>query len=90
MSGDKINWVCESEVAQSYLILYNPMDCSLPGSTIHGILQARTLEGVAISFSRRSSQPKDWTWVSSIVGRRFTIWATREVPGFNVLKYVYY
>ena len=41
----------ESEVAQSYLILHDPMDCSLPGSSIHGILQARVLEWVAIAFS---------------------------------------
>ena len=49
------------------------MDCSLSGSTIHGIFQARILEWVDISFSRRSSQPRDWTQVSRIVGRRFTI-----------------
>ena len=55
------------------------MDCSLSGSSIHGILQARVLEWVAISFSRGSSQPRDQTQVSRIVGRRFTIWATREV-----------
>ena len=54
------------------------MDCSLPGSPVHGIFQARILEWVAISFSRRSSWPRDWTWVSCIVGRHFTIWATRE------------
>ena len=54
------------------------MDCSLPGSSVHGIFQARILEWVAISFSRRSSRPRDWTRVSHIVGRRFTIWATRE------------
>ena len=66
----------ESEVAQSYLTLCDPMDCSLPGSTIHGIFQARILEWVAIPFSRRSSQPRDWTQVSHIVGRRFTLWAT--------------
>ena len=58
--------------------LCDPMDCSLPGSSIHGIFQARVLEWVAISFSRRSSQSKDWTQVSHIVGRRFTIRATRE------------
>ena len=57
----------------------NLMDCSLPGSTIHGIFQARILKWIAISVSRRSSQPSDWTWVSHIVGRRFTIWPTREV-----------
>ena len=59
--------------------LCDPMDCSLLGSSIHGIFQARILEWVAISFSRRSSQLRDWTQVSRIVGRCFTIWATREV-----------
>ena len=59
--------------------LCDPTDCSLPGSSIHGIFQARILEWVTISFSRRSSQPRDWTQVSHMVGRRFTIWATREV-----------
>ena len=54
------------------------MDCSLPDSSVCGIFQARVLEWVAISFSRRSSQPRDRTWVSRIAGRRFTIWATRE------------
>ena len=49
----------------------DPMGCSLPGSFIHGILQARVLEWVAISFSLGSSQPWDQTWVSHIVGRRF-------------------
>ena len=48
------------------------------GSFVHGILQARTLQWVAISFSRGSSQPRDWTWVLCITGRLFTIWATRE------------
>ena len=68
----------ESEVAQSCLTLCDPMDCGLPGSSIHGILQARVLEWVAISFSRRSSQPRDQTRVSRIAGRHFTIWATME------------
>ena len=54
------------------------MDYSLPGFSIYGILQARILECVAISFSRRSSQPRDRTCVSHIAGRVFTIWATRE------------
>ena len=47
-------------------------DCSPPCSSVHGILQARTLEWVAISFSRRSSLPRDQTWVSGIAGRFFT------------------
>ena len=74
-------WVSEwmNEVAQSCPTLHDPMDCSLPGFSIHGIFQARVLEWVAISFSRRSSQPRDWSWVSRIVGRHFTVWATREV-----------
>ena len=67
------------EVAQSCLTLWDPMDCSPPGSSVHGIFQARILEWVAISYSRRSSPPRDWTRVSRIVDRRFTIWATREV-----------
>ena len=51
----------------SYIQLFSdPMDCSLPGSSVHGISQARILEWVAISFSRGSSQPKDWTWISCI------------------------
>ena len=54
------------------------MDCSLPDSSVHGIFQARLLERIAISFSRESSWPRDWTRVSRIVGRRFTVWATRE------------
>ena len=54
------------------------MGCSLPGSSVHGIFQARVLERVAISFSRGSSQPRDRTWVSHIAGRPFTIWATRQ------------
>ena len=57
------------DVAQSCPTLCNPMDCSLLGSSIHGIFQARVLEWVAISFSRRSSWPRDRTRVSRIVGR---------------------
>ena len=65
----------ECEVTQSFLTLCDPMDCSPPGSSVHGILQARILEWVAISFSRGSSQPRDRTWVSCIAGRRFILWA---------------
>ena len=63
----------ESEVAQSCLTLCDPMDCSLLGSSVHGIFQATVLECVAISFSRGSSQPKGRTRVSRIAGRRFII-----------------
>ena len=51
----------ESEVAQSCLTLRDPMDCSLSGSSVHGIFQARVLEWIAISFSRGSSQPRNLT-----------------------------
>ena len=57
-----------------------PIDCSPPGSSVHGILQARILEWVSMPFSRVPSWPRDWTQVSRIAGRRFTVWATREVP----------
>ena len=72
-------WKCRKLVAQSCLTLCDPMDYSPPGSSVHGIFQARVLEWVAIFFSRGSSQPRDRTWVSHIVSRRFTDWATREV-----------
>ena len=68
----------ESEVTQSCPTLCNPVDCSLPGSSIHGIFQARVLEWVAIPFSRGSSRSRDRTQVSRIVGRHFTVWDTRE------------
>ena len=54
------------------------MDCSLPGFSVHGILQERILEWVAISFSRGSSQLRNQTWISCIAGRFFTEWALRK------------
>ena len=68
-----------SEVAQLCPTLCDPMDCSLPAFSIHRIFQARVLEWVAISFSRGSSWPRDWTQVSRITGSHFTVWATSEV-----------
>ena len=70
--------VKESEIAQSCPTLCDPMDCSLPGFSFHGIFQARVLKWVAISFSRGFSWPRDRTQVSCIAGRRFTLWVTRE------------
>ena len=75
--SEALKW--RSEVTQSCPTLCNPMDYSLPGSSIHGIFQASILEWVAISSSRRSSWPRDWTQVSRIVGRCFIVWSTREV-----------
>ena len=77
---------------QSCPTLHDPMDCSLPRSSIHGIFQARVLEWIAISFSRGPFQPRDRTQVSCIVGRCFTVWATREVlimySSFQLLSHV--
>ena len=73
-------------MAQSCPTLCDPVDCSPPGSSVHGILQARILEWVAISFSRGSSQPRDWTQVSCIAGRRFNLWTTREAPKPTMLS----
>ena len=75
-------WVKWSEVAQSCPTFCDPMDYSLPGSSVHGIFQAFqaiVLEWIAISFSRGSSRPRDQTRVSHIVDRRLTVWATRKV-----------
>ena len=71
---------------QSCPTLCDPMDCSLPGSSVHGILQMRILEWVAIPFSRGFSWFRDWTsasCVSCTEGRFFPIWATREAPKIN-------
>ena len=73
-------------VAQLYPILCNPMNCSPPGSSVHGISQTTILEWVAIPFSRGSSQPRNQTrisYVSFISGRFFTIWA---IPSKNIFK----
>jgi len=65
-------------VTQSCLTLCDPIHCSIPGSSVHEILQARILEWIAIPVSRRSSLPRDLTGVSCIAGRFFTVRATRE------------
>ena len=61
----KVTWLC-------------PTVCGLMDYTVHGILQARILEWIAISSSRGSSQPRDETLLTCIAGRLFTFWATRE------------
>ena len=69
----------EMKVTQLCLTLRDPMDCNPPGSSIHGIFQARILESVAIAFSKRSSRSRDRTGVSWIAGRFFTVWATTSL-----------
>ena len=76
-------WV---KVTQSCPALCDPMDCSPPGYSVHGILQARILERITILFSRGSSPPRDRTWVSRTAGGFFTIWATRETT--RILEWV--
>ena len=77
--------------AQSHQTLWDPMDCSPPGSSVHGISQARILEWVAISYSRGSSHPRDWTQDSHIAGagRFFTSWATKEAQSLPLLQEIF-
>ena len=77
--GIEVNARTYCLAAKLYLTLCNPMDCSLQGSSVHGIYQARILEWVAISFSRGSYQPRDITCVSYI-GRAIFIFTTAS-PG---------
>ena len=74
-----ISWVSNMLSRFSHVWLCDSVDRSLPGSSVHRILQARILEWVAILFSRGSSRPRDLTQVSCIAGGFFTIWTTRGV-----------
>ena len=71
ISGEKSE--CQSLVLTPCLTLFDPMNCSLPVSSVHEILQARILEWVAIPFFRGSSQPRDRIWASCITSRFFTL-----------------
>ena len=73
---DVVEWLSHVQ------LFLDPMDCILPGSSVHGILQARMLERVAISFSRGSSWPREWTCISCIVGGFFTA----EPPGTQLCE----
>ena len=80
-SGKSRLWTCIlkwSVFTQSCPTLCDPMDYSIPGSSVQGIFQARVLKWVPLSFIKGSSQPRGQTRVSRIAGRRFTIWAIRE------------
>ena len=82
-----------SEVAQSCPTLCSPVDFSPPASSVHGILQARILEWVAISFSRGSSRPRDRTQVSRIAGRHFLLNSCKSnflLKGSNIFSYAYW
>ena len=75
--------MCVCLVSQSYPTRCCPLDCSPPGSSVHGILQTRILDWVAIPFSRGSSWPRDQTRLSCIAGRLFAIWATKKPIQFS-------
>ena len=77
---DSPSQCCCCLVVRSCLTLYNPMDHSPPGFSVHEISQSRIQEWVSISYSRRSSQPRDQTWISCIGSQIFYCWATREAP----------
>ena len=79
----------EKLIAQSSPTLCDPIDCSPPGSSVHGILEARILEWVAVPSSRGSSQPWDQTRVSRITGRFFSIWAPKEALLYPMYFYSY-
>ena len=92
-------WICpyvhacmRVQSLQSCPTLCNPMDCSPPGSSVHGILQARILERVAMAFSRGFSQVRDWTRIccsSCIAGGFFTHWeATWEANYVHIIHYL--
>ena len=73
-TGRWVLYLCKNESVSLSVMSnsFEPMDCSLPGSSFHGILQARILKWIAISFSRRSSQPSGWTHISCLAGIFFT------------------
>ena len=66
----------------------DPMNCTPPASFVYGIFQARILKWIAMPFSRGSSWPRDWTWVSCIAGRFFTVWSTRNFCSNYMLYYL--
>ena len=83
--------MCARSVAQSCLTLCNPMHCSPPGSSVHGVFQARILEWVAISYSIGSSWSRDWThvsWVSCIVSQILYHCATWQAMFYLIWRYV--
>ena len=86
---------CAHAQSQSCLTFCNPKKCSSPGSSAHGISQARVLEWIIISFSRGSFQPRDQNCISCIGRRVLYYWATREAlkytnPSVNQIQSIYF
>ena len=95
----KAGWISKNEswhawsevnVTQSCPTLWDPLDCSLPGSSVCGILQTSILREGSHFFSRESLQPRDWTLVSCIVNGFFSVWSTRDAEargeGYEVMN----
>ena len=80
---------CRCRHAQSYLTLYDLLNCSPPGSSVHGVFQARILEWVAIPLSRVSSWPRDQTRISCICRWILYCWATWETSGIHHSSYLF-
>ena len=78
LGRDGMHVYVHAQLLHSCPTLCDPMDCSPPGSSVHGNLQARRLAWVAMPFSRGSSQPWNWTCISALAGGFFTHWATWE------------
>ena len=90
-SGKSRLWTCIlkwSEFTQSCPILCDPMDCSIPGSSVQGIFQARVLEWVPLSFIKGTSRPRDQTQVSHIAGRRFTSEPSGKIFTHKIHEYL--
>ena len=88
--NSKITFCQFSSVQFSYSVVSNslqPHGLYLPDSSVYGILQARIRGWVAIPFSRGSSWPRDWTQISCIAGRFFTVWTTRETHVIIILSH---
>ena len=79
-----VQWLRKSESVSLSVALCDPMDCSPPGYSVHGIFQARILEWGAIPFSRGSSRPRNRTLVSCSASRFFTIRATTDVHWLRI------
>ena len=90
INGHLLKYVCVL-VTQMCLTLWDPMNCSLPGFSVHGIFKARILKWVAISYSKGHSQPTDWTWIFCVSSKWIlypcTTW---ECFAINLTKYDLY
>ena len=84
VSLQRLRWCVHAKSLSRVWLFVTLQDCSLPGSPVHGILQARILEWVAISFSRESSWPRDCTCISCIGRRILYSWAVGEDPQVDI------